>query len=62
MSIGDLVLRRRVRVHSEEPSPGDAADKGIAADPRAGAVPDRFSDLKSPVSRVAALVQDATLN
>ena len=58
LSIGDLVLRRWIRVHSEEPNPGDAADKGVAADPRAGAVPDRFSDLKSPVSRAAALVQE----
>ena len=58
MSMGDLVLRRWIRVHSEEASLGDAADKGIAAKPRAGAVPDRLADLKSPVSRAAALVQE----
>ena len=58
LSIGDLVLRRRIRVYGEEASPGDAADKGIAAKPSAGAVPYWFADLKSPVSRAAALVQE----
>ena len=58
LSIGDLVLRRRIRVYGEEASIGDAADKGIAAEPSAGTVPNRFSDLKSPVSRAAALVQE----
>ena len=58
LSMGDLVLRRWIRVHSEEASLGDAADKGVAAEPIAGAVPDRLAELKSPVSRAAALVQE----
>ena len=58
LSVCDLVLRRWIRVHSEKPSLGDAADKGIAAEPSAGTVPDRLADLKSPVSRAAALVQE----
>ena len=58
LSMGDLVLRRWIRVHSEEASLGDAADKGVAAEPSAGTVPDRLADLKSPVSRAAALVQE----
>ena len=58
LSIGDLVLRRWIRVHSEEASLGDAADKGVAAEPSAGTVPYRLADLKSPVSRAAALVQE----